>query len=94
MFAGGLGLVTAGAPVHHRAMVLSAAYVIAYVLQAATALGLGLLVTSTGLQRAIEIGSPAVLLLGFAALLLTRLHRPRAPIATDPRPRLLERTHP
>ena len=94
MFAGGLGLVTAGAPVHHRAMVLSAAYVIAYVLQAATALGLGRLVTSMGLQRAIEIGSPAVLLLGFAALLLTRLHRPPAPIATDPRPRLLERTHP
>jgi len=94
MFAGGLGLVTSGASVHHRAMVLSATYVIAYVLQAVTAFGLGLLVTSTGLQRAIEIASPAVLLLGFAALVLTRLHRPPAPIATDSRPRLLERTHP
>jgi hypothetical protein len=67
--------VTASAPVHHRAAVLSAAYVVAYVLQAAAALGIGLLATTSSLMIALEIGSPVVLALGLAALVVARTAR-------------------
>jgi hypothetical protein len=37
VFAGGLGLVTKSAPAHHRAAVMSTAYVVGYLLQALAA---------------------------------------------------------
>ncbi|MEZ0446601.1 MFS transporter [Cellulomonas sp. ICMP 17802] len=81
LFSGGLGLVTASAPVHHRAAVLSAAYVVAYVLQAVAALGIGVLATSSSLLLALEIGSPVVLALGVAALVVARAGRVRAAVS-------------
>ncbi len=72
LFAGGLGLIAQSSPVHHRAAILSAAYAIAYLAQAATALGLGAVATAAGLERALEIGSPVIIAMGVAALLLAQ----------------------
>lgn len=83
MFAGGLGLITTTAPTHERAAVISAAYVVAYLVQALAALGLGALATASGLQLALEIGAPVILLLGVAALVVANLGR-RAPVAVTP----------
>ncbi len=80
LFSGGLGMIAASAPEHRRGAVISAAYVIGYVLQAATALGLGAIATSAGLLTAIEIGSPLIVLLGVAALLLANLRRRAVPV--------------
>lgn len=80
MFSGGLGLVTASAPAHHRAAVISAAYVVGYLVQALAALGLGALATATGLQFALDLGAPLILLLGVAAVVVVNLPR-RLPVA-------------
>lgn len=80
MFAGGLGLITTTAPAHERAAVISAAYVVGYLVQALTALGLGALATAAGLQVALEIGTPLILMIGVAALVVANLGR-RAPVA-------------
>ena len=82
MFSGGLGLVTGSAPAHHRAGVISAAYVIGYLVQAIAALGLGVLATTTGLQLALELGAPLILLVGVAALVVANLPR-RMPAPAD-----------
>ena len=79
MFSGGLGLVTRSAPAHHRAAVISAAYVIGYLVQAAAALGIGAIATAAGLQFALEVGAPAVLLLGLAALVVANTRRAPVP---------------
>ena len=81
MFSGGLGLVTRSAPVHERAAVISAAYVVGYLLQAAAALGLGALATASGLQVALDVGAPLILLLGVAALVVANLPRRAAALA-------------
>ncbi|MBT2517344.1 MFS transporter [Streptomyces sp. ISL-90] len=81
MFSGGLGLVTSSAPAHHRAAVISAAYVVGYLVQAVAALGLGVLATTSGLQFALELGAPLILLLGVAALVVANTARRRAPVA-------------
>ena len=81
MFSGGLGLVTRSAPVHERAAVISAAYVVGYLLQAAAALGLGALATASGLQVALDVGAPLILLLGVAALVVANLPRRTAALA-------------
>lgn len=78
MFSGGLGLVTVSAPAHERAAVISAAFVVGYLLQAAAALGLGALATASGLQVALDVGAPLILLLGVAALVVANLPRRRA----------------
>ena len=70
LFAGGLGLVTRSAPAHQRAAVMSSAYVVGYLLQALAALGIGALATGGGLLEALELGSPIVLGIGLAALVL------------------------
>ena len=80
MFSGGLGLVTASAPVHERAAVISAAYVVGYLLQAAAALGLGALATASGLQVALDVGAPLILVLALAALVVANVPRRRAPL--------------
>jgi len=79
MFSGGLGLVTMSAPTHQRAGVISAAYVVGYLVQALAALGLGALATTAGLQLALDIGAPLILLLGVAALVVANATR-RAPV--------------
>lgn len=79
LFSGGLGLVTASAPTHHRAGILSATYGVAYLLQAVTALGLGAVATSAGLELAIEAGAPFVVALGLAAMVVAQLRRRAVP---------------
>jgi MFS family permease len=70
LFAGGLGVVSAAAPVHHRAGTLSAMYLIAYFVQGSLALFLGALATGSGLQLALEIGAAIVSAFGIAAVVL------------------------
>jgi MFS family permease len=79
MFSGGLGLVTSSAPAHHRAGVISAAYVVGYLVQALAALGLGVVATTSGLQLALDVGVPIILLLGVAALVVANAPR-RMPV--------------
>jgi MFS family permease len=81
MFSGGLGLVTTSAPAHHRAGVISAAYVVGYLVQAVAALALGVLATASGLQLALDIGVPLILLLGVAALVFANVPR-RVPLTS------------
>ena len=85
MFSGGLGLIAAHAPAHARAGAVAAVYLVAYVLQGATALSLGLVATSSGLGTALLIGVVAIGLL--AVLSLGTAHAlgrvPGATVATE-----------
>jgi len=84
MFAGGLGLIAGAAPSQHRGAMISLAYVIGYAIQAGAALGLGAIATAAGLQAAVELATPSITLLGFAALITVRLRRPApAPVPAD-----------
>ncbi|WP_328518709.1 MFS transporter [Kribbella sp. NBC_00359] len=74
LFSGGLGLITTHAPAHHRGGTVAAVYLVAYVLQGAIALTLGLVATASGLGTAlllgvIVIGSLAVLVIAAAGAL-------------------------
>ena len=75
LFSGGLGMVAASAPEHRRGAVISAAYVIGYLLQAVTALALGAIATSAGLLTAIEFGTLPLIALAVGALLLANVGR-------------------
>jgi predicted MFS family arabinose efflux permease len=77
LFSGGLGLIAAHAPAHHRGATVSAVYLVAYILQGAIALTLGLVATASGLSTALllgvtVIGTLAILILAAAILLTTR----------------------
>ena len=77
LFSGGLGLITAHAPAHHRGGTVAAVYLVAYVLQGSIALTLGLVATASGLATAlllgvIVIGSLAVLVIAAAGALAAR----------------------
>jgi hypothetical protein len=71
-FLGGLNLINANAPTHHRGGTLSAVFLIAYFLQGAVALLLGAVATAWGFRIAIDLGCAAIAFLGIAALLLAR----------------------
>jgi len=81
LFSGGLGMVAASAPEHRRGAVISAAYVIGYVLQAACALALGAIATSAGLLSAIELGILPLVALAVGALLLANVGRRQPAVA-------------
>ncbi|MGW7684900.1 MFS transporter [Kribbella sp. NPDC054772] len=66
LFSGGLGLITAHAPAHHRGGTVAAVYLVAYILQGAIALALGLVATASGLGTALILG---VIMIGSLALL-------------------------
>ncbi len=70
LFLGGLTLINAHAPVHHRAGTISAIYLIGYLLMGATALTLGAIATRWGLRAAIDIGAPGIAALALAATAL------------------------
>jgi MFS family permease len=80
LFLGGLTLISAHAPAHHRGGTLSAVYLIAYLFQGAIASALGLLATASGLGFAVKVGAPVVAFLGLAALVLV-LTTSEAPVA-------------
>jgi hypothetical protein len=72
LFSGGITLVTQSAPAEHRAATTSSAYLVAYLVQAVVALGVGALGTAVGLQTALVAGSATVVALTLAALLPLR----------------------
>jgi hypothetical protein len=71
-FLGGLNLVNANAPTHHRGGTLSAVFLIAYFLQGAVVLLLGAVETAWGSRIAIDLGCAAIAFLSITALLLAR----------------------
>jgi MFS family permease len=77
MFAGGLGLIGQNAPAHHRAGTISAVYLVAYILQGAAAITLGLIATDAGLRAALELGAVVVSAFAIAALIATQVLRVR-----------------
>lgn len=70
-FTGGLGLVNGLAPQHHRGAVLSFLYLVAYALQAVTAIGAGAVATRVSLGVAMEVA--AVFLAGLCAVVVVLL---------------------
>lgn len=74
-FSGGLALVTRVAPGAHRGATLSLVYLVAYLLQASTAVGAGALATALGLGPAIDVMAPLLALLATAALVLAVVDR-------------------
>jgi MFS family permease len=63
LFLGGFGLVNQNAPAHHRAGTIAVVYLVAYVGQGVTAVGLGLLATSLGLRSGLDIVIPLLIAL-------------------------------
>jgi MFS family permease len=84
-FLGGLTLVNTYAPVRHRAGMLSSVFVVAYLMQGAAALLLGASATASGLQVALDLGSPVIGLVCIAALVLVlTLARPNRVAVAPP----------
>ncbi len=69
-FLGGLTLINAHAPAHHRAGTLSAIYLVGYLTMGVIALSLGIAATHRGLAVALALGAPAIGALAVAATLL------------------------
>lgn len=67
-FASGLQIVARYAPEHHRAAILSTVYLVAYLLQGATALWLGGEATAGGLTHAVDLGAPTIAVLSALAV--------------------------
>ncbi|WP_110949610.1 MFS transporter [Pseudomonas bohemica] len=77
LFMGGLNLINAHAPMHHRAGTLSALFLVAYLMQGVVAMLLGRAATAWGLDLAIDVGSVALAGLSLGAMLLAIYVRPR-----------------
>jgi MFS family permease len=89
LFSGGLGLINANAPANHRAGTLSAIYLVAFLTMGVFAVALGAAATAWGLDAAIDLGSPAIALLGIAASVLAHsIGRLRASAGIQPPRRL------
>lgn len=69
-FTGGLGVINQAAPIQHRGTTLSLLYLIAYVLQAATAIGMGALATASTLGTAVTVATATIAGLSLVALVL------------------------
>lgn len=85
-FLAGLTLVNTFAPTRHRAGMLSSVFVVAYLMQGLTALLLGASATASGLEVALDLGSPAIGLICLTALVLvlTLARSARGVPATEP----------
>lgn len=70
-FTGGLGVINQVAPAHARGATLSLLYLVAYALQAATAIGIGALATAATLGTAVGIAAATLAGLCLAVLVLT-----------------------
>ncbi len=68
LFSGGLGLINAQAPAHHRGGTIAAVYLVAYILQGAIALALGIVATASGLGTALLLGTIVIGSLGLLVL--------------------------
>ena len=76
LFVGGLQQVIAAAPLHRRAGVLSALYLLGFLSMGALALLLGAIATSQGLSVAVDVGATAIILTNIATLVLAATSRP------------------
>jgi hypothetical protein len=74
-FAGGLAMIGLSSPPERRAAVLSTGYLVAYAVQAGTAVGLGVVATMTSLQVAVEAGLAIIVGLAIAASVLVLVGR-------------------
>jgi MFS family permease len=70
LFIGGLQVISAGAPVHHRGGIFSALYLLGYLSMGALALVLGVIATTWGLGFAVNLGAAAIILMNVATLVL------------------------
>jgi predicted MFS family arabinose efflux permease len=70
LFVGGLQVISAAAPVHHRGGILSALYLLGYLSMGALALVLGAIATTRGLGFAVNLGAAAIILMNVATLVL------------------------
>lgn len=87
LFLGGLSLLTEHAPARSRAGTLSAAYLIAYLGQGATAVAVGLTATLSSLGAAVQVWSPVIAALcATAAVLALAVGRRRPGAARAPVP--------
>lgn len=78
-FTGGLGLINSVAPERHRGATLSLLYLIAYVFQAGTAIGVGALATSGTLSDAVTAAAVILACLCILVVILLSLRHSRTP---------------
>jgi predicted MFS family arabinose efflux permease len=71
LFLSALAVINVAAPVHHRAGLLSAVYLLAYLSLGAVALILGAVATAKGLGLAVDLGAGAIAALSLATFILT-----------------------
>jgi hypothetical protein len=82
---GGLNMINARAPMHHRAGTLSALFLVAYLMQGVVAMLLGRAATAWGLNLAIDVGALALAGLSLGAMLLAILLRePEGQLPNEP----------
>lgn len=80
-FTGGLGLINRLAPEHHRGATLSLLYLLAYTLQAATAISVGAIATAADLE--VAVGAAAAVLAGLCAAVLILMFAARSLLRRD-----------
>jgi predicted MFS family arabinose efflux permease len=80
---GGLELINSAAPADHRAGVLSALFLLAYLSMGAVALLLGAAATAWGLGLAVDFGTATIALLSLATLILIASTRRLPPHSTS-----------
>lgn len=79
MFYGGLGMVVDASEAETRAATLSLMYLVAYLSQGLTAVGIGAIATLWGLDRAIMVAMPTLAALSIASgILVHRFAQPKA----------------
>jgi hypothetical protein len=77
LFLGGLSLINAASTARHRAGVLSALYLFAYLSLGVVALALGEVATLWGLALAVDLGALVIGLLSLVTLTLLLRYKPR-----------------
>ncbi len=84
LFVGGLQVISAAAPVHHRGGILSALYLLGYLSMGALALVLGAIATTRGLSLAVDLGAAAIILMNVATLVLATTPSTASPSNAPP----------
>jgi MFS family permease len=74
LFAGGLALINGFAPAHHRAGLISATYLLAYLAQGVAAFTLGLIATASTLELAVDVGALAIAVIVIVSFVVSRRH--------------------
>jgi MFS family permease len=75
LFVGGLELINATVPPHHRGGVLSALYLLGYLSMGVVALVLGIVATGRGLGLAVDLGAGAITIMSITTLVLAFVTR-------------------